>query len=181
MYNKFIEGEKIYLREVRESDVTDEYCAWINDPEINQYLETRFYPRSRNDILNFVQKKDANPNEILFAICHKKNDTHIGNIKLGPINWIHRKGDVSLLIGDKNYWGQGIATEAIRLVVEFAFFTINLNKVNAGYYSENKGSVKAFEKCGFKVEGSFEEECFSHGKYINTVRTGLLKKNYSRG
>ena len=47
-----------------------------------------------------------------FAI--KTTDKHIGNIKLGPINWIHRYGDISLLIGDKDYWGKGIATEAIR-------------------------------------------------------------------
>lgn len=178
MYNKFLSGEKIYLREVRAEDVNDEYYNWINDPEINKFLETRFLPRSRNDILNYVSKLDGNPNEIFFAICDKNNNKHIGNIKLGPINWYHRKADISLLVGDKKYWGKGIASESISLVVEFAFNVLNLNKVCAGYYINNIGSAKAFEKCGFKVEGNFEDECYCNGYYVNMVRIGLLKKNY---
>jgi len=177
MYNKFLSGEKIYLREVREEDVSDEYYSWINDLEINQFLESRFLPRSKKDILNHVNKLDGNPNEIFFAICDIKNDKHIGNIKLGPINWYHRKGDISLLVGDKNYWGKGIGTESIALVIEFGFKVLNLNKLCAGYYANNIGSAKAFEKCGFKIEGNFEDEYFSNGKYIHGIRIGLLKKN----
>lgn len=178
MYNKFLTGEKIYLREVREDDVNDEYYSWINDPEINQFLETRFLPRSKKDIINHVSKLDGNPNEIFFAICDKNNDTHIGNIKLGPINWYHRKGDISLLVGDKNYWGKGIATESIKLVVKYGFKVLGLNKLCAGYYVNNLGSAKAFEKCGFMVEGIFKEEYFYNGHYINGIRIGLLKNNY---
>ena len=177
-FNKFIEGEKIYLREVKSEDANEEYYNWMNDPEIVQFLETRFIPQSISNIKKFIENKDGNLNEILFAICIKENNKHIGNIKLGPINWIHRKGDISLVIGDKNYWGKGIATEAIGLVVEFAFYNINLNKVNAGYYFSNIGSGKAFEKCGFRIEGNFEQEVFYKGKYINTIRVGLTKNNY---
>jgi len=174
MYNKYLERNNFYLREVRESDVNDEYYNWLNDPEINQFLETRFFPRSKNDILKFIQKMDGNPNEILFAICIKENDKHIGNIKLGPINWYHRKADVSLLIGDKNYWGKGIATDAIKLIIKLAFDVLNLHKLVAGYYENNVGSAKAFEKCGFIVEGNFKEEYFCNGGYQNIIRTGLI-------
>jgi RimJ/RimL family protein N-acetyltransferase len=80
MNNKFLTGEKIYLREVREEDVNDEYYKWINDPDMNQFLETRFLPRSKKDIINHVSRLDGNPNEIFFAICDKNNDKHIGNI-----------------------------------------------------------------------------------------------------
>lgn len=176
MYNKFLAGEKIYLREVREDDVNSEYYSWINDPEINQYLETRFLPRSKKDILNHVNKLDANPNEIFFAICDIKNDKHIGNIKLGPINWYHRKGDISLLIGNREYWGKGVATEAIKLVIKFGFDTLNLHKLNAGYYEQNIGSARAFEKCGFVVEGRFKDDVFLDGKYWDSIRVGLVKK-----
>jgi len=176
MYNKFLTGEKIYLREVREEDVNDEYYSWINDSEINQFLETKFFPRSKKDILHHVNKLDGNPNEIFFAICDIKNDKHIGNIKLGPINWYHRKGDISLLIGDKNYWGKGVATESIKLVVKFGFEVLNLHKLNAGYYSKNIGSAKAFEKCGFVVEGHFKSEVYCNGEYQDSYRVGLIKK-----
>ena len=179
MYNKYSEGKKIYLREVRESDVNDEYYNWINDPEINQFLETRFFPRSKNDILSYVRKMDCNPGEIFFAICIKENDKHIGNIKLGPINWIHRKGDISLVIGNKEYWGKGIAAEAIGLVVDFAFNVLNLHKLCAGYYESNIGSAKAFAKCGFTEEGSYRQEYFFNGNFIDVIRTGLINRNYS--
>ena len=178
MYNKYIESDKIFLREVRESDVTDEYYNWINDPGINQFLETRFFPRSKENILEFIKKMDGNPDEILFAICDKENKKHLGNIKLGPINWIHRKGDISLLIGDKSYWGKGIATESINLVVNFAFKSLNLHKVCAGYYDSNTGSAKAFEKCGFKVEGKYKEEYFVNGKYEDIIKIGLINNRF---
>lgn len=178
MYNKYSEGKIIYLREVRESDVNDEYYNWLNDPEINQFLETRFYPRSKNDILNYVRKMDGNPDEIFFAIYFKENDKHIGNIKLGPINWIHRRGDISLVIGNKEYWGKGFATEAIGLVIDFAFNVLNLHKLCAGYYESNIGSAKAFAKCGFTLEGRYPKHSFLNGEFVTGIRTGLINKNY---
>ena len=179
MYNKYSEGKIIYLREVRESDVNDEYYSWLNDPEINQFLETRFFPRSKNDILSYVRKMDGNPDEIFFAICIKENDKHIGNIKLGPINWIHRKGDISLVIGNKDYWGRGIAAEAIGLVIDFAFKVLNLHKLCAGYYESNIGSAKAFAKCGFIEEGRYRQEYFLNGDFTDVIRTGLINSDYS--
>ena len=98
-YNHFIEGDRIYLREVRSEDVTEHYYGWLNDPDINKYLETRYVPRSKSNIQSFVQKLDGRTDEIFLAICLKKSKEHIGNIKLGPINSVHRYADISLLIG----------------------------------------------------------------------------------
>ena len=178
MYKKYLEGENIFLREVRESDVTDEYYNWLNDPDVNKYLETRFIPHSKNDILNFVKKMDGNNNEILFAICEKETEKHIGNIKLGPINWIHRKADISFLIGNKAYWNKGIASEAIKLVLRYGFYTLNLHKICAGYYKHNIGSAKALKKCGFIEEGVLREEYYYNGEYVDAIRVGILKKDY---
>ena len=79
---------------------------------------------------------------------------HIGNIKLGPIHWLHRRADLSLFIGERKYWGQGYASEAIALVRDWAFRELDLQKLNAGIYSGNHGSRRAFEKCGFELEGT---------------------------
>lgn len=170
----FLENETIYLREVRLSDVNEEYYSWINNPIVNQFLETRFLPRSYKNIEQFVQNMDGKNDEILFAICIKKNDVHIGNIKIGPINWIHRFADISLLIGDKNYWGKGIATEAIKLISSFGFNQLNLHKLKAGCYSENKGSERAFLKAGYFIEGTLKQHFFSKGNYQDTTLLALL-------
>lgn len=174
----FLENEHIYLRNVRLDDVNDSYYQWLNDPQVNQFLETRFVVQSKEKIAEFVASKDGNTNEVLLAICDKKHDLHIGNIKLGPINWHHRRADISLLIGNKGYWGKGIATQAIQLISQFAFQTLNLNKLMAGAYKNNIGSIKAFQKCGFNKEGEIEDYVLINNQGIAAVQLGLTAKQF---
>jgi RimJ/RimL family protein N-acetyltransferase len=173
-----LQGSRIYLREVRPEDVNDHYYQWLNDPEVTRYLETRFIPQSKQQISAFVQQKDGNRDDILLAICDRTTGQHIGNIKLGPINWYHRRGDISLFIGEKSYWGKGIAGEAIGLVLEFAFNTLNLNKLAAGAYTCNKGSVKAFLRHGFKIEGQLEEHVLVANRGESVTLLGLSYQRY---
>jgi [ribosomal protein S5]-alanine N-acetyltransferase len=175
---KFICNERIYLREVRKSDVNERYYNWLNDPVINQYLETRFLPRSIDNILSYVNEMDAKADEPFFAICLKDNDEHIGNIKLGPINWFHRRAAISLLIGEKKYWGKGYATDAISLVTKFGFETLNLNKLSAGCYSNNIGSARAFEKCGYVREGVIRSYAIVNNKELDCFLYGLRAEEF---
>lgn len=174
----FLENKNIYLRNVCLEDVNDSYYQWLNDPQVNQFLETRFVVQSKEKIAEFVTSKDGNANEILLAICDKKHKLHIGNIKLGPINWHHRRAEISLLIGNKSYWGKGIATQAIELVSQFAFQTLNLNKLMAGAYKANLGSIKAFQHCGFKIEGEVEDYALVNNKGISVIKMGITAKQY---
>ncbi|PAJ72201.1 hypothetical protein CJF42_22535 [Pseudoalteromonas sp. NBT06-2] len=171
----FIQGKKIYLREVRHSDVSDDYYNWLNDPEINQYLETRYIPQSKEMISDFIHSKKSEP---FFAICCNNTHKHIGNIKLSILNNIHRRADLSLLIGDKNYWGKGIATESICLTSDFAFSQLNINKIQAGAYHLNISSIKAFEKAGYQQEGLLKEFAFSKNQALHLVYLGLTRTEY---
>jgi len=173
MSKHYLCGNRIYLREVRETDVNDDYYMWLNDPEVNRYLETRYSVQSKEMIKKYVLDKQSNPNELFFAICLIDNDRHIGNIKLGPINWIHRKADVSLFVGAKDLWGQGYASEAISLVSSHAFNTLGLYKLKAGAYADNVGSIKAFKKCGFRKEGDLKDDVFCEGGKMDSVVLGL--------
>ncbi len=78
---------------------------------------------------------------------------HIGNIRLGPINKNHKHGPIGLIIGDRDKWGIGVATEAIVLVTRFGFRELGLQKISAACYESNIGSKRAFEKAGYKIEG----------------------------
>ena len=122
----FIEGENIYLRGIYPSDANENYCRWMNDAEVTRYLESRFYPHSIDSIAAYIAQMNASSDSVLLAIVVKDKNVHIGNIKIGSINWIHRYADVGILIGDKAYWGQGFATEAITLVIDYAFKKLNL-------------------------------------------------------
>lgn len=181
VFSPFIDGKQIYLRDVRISDVNENYQKWMNDPAVNQYLETRYVPQSQENIRRYVEKMDGNPDEIFLAICLKESDQHIGNIKLGPINWIHRFADISLLIGEKSIWGQGIATEAIRLLSRFAFGVLNLHKLRSGCYENNKGSARAFLKVGFVEEGALRKQWLVDGKYQDEIVFGLCPEEIDIG
>ena len=176
IYTHFIEGERIYLREVRISDVNEDYYKWLNDNEIGQYLETRFQPQSIESIREYVSSLLGSCESIFLAIIVKENDKHIGNIKLGPINWLHRFADVSLMLGDKENWGKGYGTEAIKLVVDYAFSRLNLHRLNAGIYENNVGSIKVFTKVGFKEEGTLIKKRFFKGQYINEKIFGIINE-----
>lgn len=173
-----IVGEKIYLRKILETDVNEKYLGWLNDPQVNQYLETRWSEQTLSSILDFVQSKIDNKNEPLFAICTLESNEHIGNIKLGPINPYHKYADVSLFIGDKNYWGKGFATEAIKLITDYGFKSLKLNKICASAYEENIGSINAFKKCGYLQEGLLNKKYISNGKYTNTVVLGIIAEDF---
>ncbi|MFQ3190182.1 MAG: ribosomal-protein-alanine N-acetyltransferase [Paraglaciecola sp.] len=139
----------VYLQAICEQDTSDEYVQWLNDPLVNQYLETRFYSQNLQTVLDFIRTTTANPNEHLFAIRLKDNNQHVGNIKIGGINERHNIADVSLFIGDKNSWGKGIASQAIQLISRYSFEQLGLRKLCAGAYKPNIGSTKAFLNSGY--------------------------------
>lgn len=171
----FLEGDRLYLREVRPQDVSENYYHWMNDPEVTSYLESRFYPNSAEKIQEYVIDRLGDRDNIFLGTILKEGDRHIGNIKLGPINWIHRYAEIGLLIGEKDCWGKGYATEAIKLVVDYAFGELNLHKLTAGCYAPNKGSLKAFQKVGFVIEGVRSQQFYWKGQYIDAILLGMVK------
>lgn len=176
-----LEGDRIYLRRIRLDDVSKLYCSWMNDPEVNKYLESRFYRHSLKTLRNYVCDIRKDKNNAFFAIMLKNGNRHIGNIKLGPINIVHRFADIGIIIGEKDCWGKGYATDAIRLIVKYAFEKLNLHKVTAGCYVPNKGSLGAFKKAGFIQEGVRKNHCYCKGKFVDDILLGLVRKKGSGG
>lgn len=160
-------GKDILLRPVTPGDVTERYYSWMNDPDVNRHMETRFRPQSMEDIRDFVGKIVEHPDALFFAIVHKKTMSHVGNIKLGPVSWVHRRADVSLFVGEKSLWGQGLATQAISLVKDYACKKLKLHKVRAGCYSNNVASAKAFEKAGFTLEVVMKKEFLCGDEFVD--------------
>jgi ribosomal-protein-alanine N-acetyltransferase len=164
---------RLLLRALKPGDLNTTYLSWLNDPAVNRYLETRFLPQTTEALQSYWQAHRDDPASPWFAICLQEDGRHIGNIKLGPIQWQHRRGDLSLFIGDRTCWGQGYATEAITAVRDWAFADLDLQKLNAGIYSGNLGSRLAFEKCGFSLEGTLRAEVVCCGERLDVWRMGL--------
>ena len=107
----------IYLEALTEEHVTQTYIDWLNDPETVQFTEQRFTKNNRN-LATVCRRSIMSEDELMLAILIEK--THIGNIKIGPINKTIT-AHISYFIGDKNFRGMGIATQTIKTVLEFCF------------------------------------------------------------
>ena len=158
------------------NDVNQAYVNWLNDPEFNQYLETRYEVQTMDSVHKYVGKMIALDDELFLAICFQDNDKHIGNIKLGPINLIHKYAEISLFIGDKNEWGKGLATEAIYTLTNYVFDILKLHKLTAGCYANNIGSVKAFKKAGFIEEGIWKNQYLCNGEYVDRICLAMINR-----
>ena len=169
-------GEQIILRVLRIEDITQDYVDWMNDPTVVQFTESRFQPHTVDSIGSFVEKCRKSPIDILFGIFSKADELHLGNIKLGPINSYHSIADIGLIIGRKSYWGKGVAKEAIILLKNYAFETLNLHKITASCYVPNRGSEKAFLKAGFEKEGARKLHSKCAGEWVDVTELGCINK-----
>lgn len=169
-------GKQIYLRRLTEDDASEKYASWMNDPEINQYLESRFMVHTVENTKVFIRSV-TNDNNYQFGMFDINTDEHIGNIKIGSINHYHKYADIGFLIGEKSYWGKGIATEAIALATDFAFNELHLHKLWGGAYAPNKGSIRAFEKNGYICEGIKKNQFRTNeGIYVDDIMYGKVNE-----
>lgn len=168
----------LVCRNISISDVNETYVNWLNDKNVNMFLETRWSVQNIDKIKEFVSDTIKSTHSILFAITMGKDRIHIGNIKIGPINEYYHHADISYFIGEKKFWGQGIAARAIKLVSTYAFHELGLHKIKAGVFDENIGSVKALQKSGFSEEACLREELISpiSGEYCNHLIFSKIKE-----
>lgn len=130
------------------------YVAWLNDPRVNRYLESRYAPHDLDSTRAFVQDCRADERTLMLGIrAPSMGHQHIGNIKLGPIDPRHQTGDIGILIGEPAAWGRGFARAAIARMSAIARDELGLRKLTAGCYASNVGSARAFESAGFAIEG----------------------------
>jgi len=147
----YIETSRLVFTELNLDDVTDKYLNWVNDPEVNNYLETRHQKHTIESLRHYVRAIIKNQNNHFFKIIVKNTHEHIGNIKVNINNY--NVGNIGIMIGVKSYWGKGIGTESIDAITTWAFTHLELYKMEAGCYEQNFASLKAFLKAGFVVEG----------------------------
>lgn len=117
---------------------------------------------------------------IRLAICLKDSDTYIGNVYITDINPICRSGESHVFIGDKRYWGQGLATEAYSLLLDYVFNERAFHRVVAHVLEDNLASCKLHEKCRYKKEGILRESVFKGGKWHNQVVYSILEDEFRK-
>ena len=168
--------KKIFLKELQIKDVTKEYVSWMNNKEIIKYTEID-KKQNLKSVKAYVKDKSKSKYEYLFGIyVNEKNNLkkHIGNIKLGPINFKHKFSEISYFIGDKNNWKKGYGTEAIRKICLISKKRFKLKKLQAGFNQQNKGSRKVLIKNNFKLEGIFKSQRIIKNKRFDSYWYGKI-------
>ncbi len=145
-----MEEINIYLRQLRPEDVTDEYVSWFSDSVVHEFLDSKNI--TKKDSIEYIKFGIREKQYYLYGIFDDSNDKHIGNVKVGPINWRHGTSDLVTVIGDRNYWGKGLATKAIKLGNDIAFDVYDIRKVSGPVAEKNIGSLKAYRRAGWVAE-----------------------------
>ena len=174
-------ASNIFLRTLTTKDITPRYLSWLSDPEVNRYLEIRFTPpRNLEELKNFIIAVNDSDDSLILGIFLKSEGYHIGNIKLGPIDFNHTTGDIGLLIGDRGQWGKGYARIAIKLLSDFSFAKLGLFKLTAGCYGSNQGSRRAFLNAGFVEEGRRTDQYGLDGQREDAVLFGKINPSFEK-
>lgn len=172
----FHDEGRIYLRQLTPEDVTDSYLSWFSDAVVTEFLTARSL--SREDVVDYMVQGAADKLHYMYGIFDRENDVHIGNVKVGPINWNNRVSDLVCVIGNRDYWGKGIAKEAIRLGNRIAFDVYDMRKVSGGIASENIGSIKAYTGADWVIEATMKGHHLVNGEAQDRVVVSCFNPKY---
>lgn len=148
---------------------------WSNDPAIMRFLG-RARPVGAIEHEEWFNSLHKRQDAVYFAIETKSEEIHIGNVWLTNIDQRHRKAEIQIMIGASEDQSRGAGSEAIRLITEYAFSYLNLHKVYAYVLSLNPRAKKAFEKCGFSLEGTLRKDRWSDNQYIDVYFFGKINE-----
>jgi ribosomal-protein-alanine N-acetyltransferase len=158
---------RIFLRPLEETDIDDRYVAWFADPDVTRYIQSRNFTATESKA--YLRAGRDSRSYFLYAVCLNATGAHIGNLKIGPINWIHEIADLVTVIGDKACWGRGLAAEAIALGSWVAFEVYGIRKLHGAILASNTGSIKAYTRGGWTIEGRLRDHCLADGVPTDTV------------
>lgn len=171
-----LQSTRLKLEPLSSKFCTQKYVSWLNDLDINKFLETKggYTLNSLNSYLENIE----NNNILAWAILIKENNKHIGNIKIDPINHRHGLGEYGILLGDKTEWHKGYAQEASKLVIDYCFKELNLRKINLGVVAKNVGALNLYKELGFCEEAVYKSHGKYDGEYCDVVRMFLFNENF---
>lgn len=146
-----IHGEKVALRPI----VPEDYpllVKWSRDEELNKLMDGD-YPATVDECALWHKQIKSNRHRQMFGI-QRLGGGLIGDIELDHIAWRSGDAELRVRIGDKSLWGQGLGTEAVTLMLSYAFASLKLKRVYLRVFSSNKRAIASYRKAGFKSEGS---------------------------
>ncbi|MGH2414679.1 MAG: GNAT family N-acetyltransferase, partial [Microcystaceae cyanobacterium] len=148
----------------------DEYLR-VADNDPAQPMTPEGWTQFEASVLN-------SPNSFHFRLRTLADDTLIGGVGLFQIQWMHQVGSLGIAIGDTAYWGRGYGTDALQLILGYAFRELNLYRVGSSTIAYNIRSIKAHEKVGFRQEGIQRSFIQREGQRFDLIQYGILRPEW---
>lgn len=167
-----LKGEKVILRPTKVSDAP-RFVKWFNDPEVNKFMYIRRLTLKKEIryLKNAIKDKNKHNMQIEFS------GKHIGLVGL-EVDKNNNRGGFGLMIGEKQFWSQGIGEESSRLMIDYAFKKLKVHRLDLDVYDYNLRAVNLYKKLGFKKEGVKRQHNRYNGKYTNVIYMGMLASEW---
>lgn len=170
-----LEGEKVRLRPVEESDLP-RFVEWLADGELRRWLANIESPPTLEEEYDWWHDKRSDPNSVMWAI-DTLDGRLVGTTEL-RLTMRADRAEMGIAIHDKTQWSQGLGTDAVRLVVDYAFEELDLNRVGLTTDEDNVRAIRCYEKVGFAREGLLRQHRLVDGRFGNTVVMSILRDEW---
>lgn len=154
--------------------------TWINDRE-QVLFNAPYKPVHENQHqvwFESIQKQDS---VVIFGIRLIETNKLIGTCQLHSIDPVSRAAELQIRLGEVGERGKGYGTEAIRLLLQFGFSDLNLNRIYLHVFSANTPAIRVYEKSGFIREGLLRQAVYIDGRYEDVILMGILRDEYEHG
>jgi RimJ/RimL family protein N-acetyltransferase len=152
-------------------------ARWERDSEFHRLSSAQpAYPVTVNQAKHWFD--DLGPNRFRFAIHALSDDRFLGDVGLWIGSWASGEAWVGIGIGERSDWGKGYGTDAMRLILRYAFAELNLFRVSLDVLGSNARAIRSYEKCGFVREGEVRDAARYDGQYISEVHMGILRDEW---
>jgi len=170
---------------VRLSDESPEVMAkafakWDRDTEQHRLADSDPAQLwSEKKLKEFIEKHAENSSKSFrFSIRTLADDKLIGGVGLWLSSWTHAESWLGISIGERDYWGKGYGTDAMRLIVQYGFIELNLRRISLGLHAYNERALKSYQKVGFQLEGRMRGEGLRDGVRFDSLWMGILREEW---
>lgn len=176
-----LKGKLVQLVAVESEIFAPLIARWSRDSEYWRLLSSGVcQPFSLNTTKEWIKKylETEKPDSYAFMIRALSDERVIGDIELDGIHLSHGDGFVGLGIGERELWGKGYGTDAMQVVLRFAFLELNLHRVSLNVFEYNPRAIRSYEKVGFKHEGRQRKALHRDGQRWDVVYMGITRTEW---
>ena len=166
-------GNRIYLRPLQRDDL-NHIMRWSEDEEIRK-MTGEVNPMTRPEAEEFYKKVQTDTSRVWFVITLKDGARVIGEAGLLRMFEPWRCTDMTVILGEKDVWGQGYGAEAGRLILDYAFGELKFHRVSVGVVGFNGRAIRFWKRLGFREEGVQREGYRCDGQYSDFVMMSILE------